>query len=1042
MHPTSPDGRGGLTVKADAITSEGAGGPSVSTDQTDYYPGDTVIITGTAWQPYESIALRLEETPTIHDPLEWNVTADSVGDFTDRTFVVEDHDFGASFKLYATGAASADTAQFAFTDANLDAKTNVEQVTSVTWTRYSAANTCTGASPSPATGGPSTVNTSGTTLYSGIPAGGSVKVNAWTSASGLKFMNWSKGPVTLTDSLACLNNNGSWVLNLGYLTATAISAAPPSPSTVGDLVTFSATVTKTFDNTAVAPNKVKFYDGGTNCTTGLGTQIIGPSGPNGENTNGAGIATLATSTLTAGVHTIWACYQEGSGPGGSWFFASGNSMSFTVNGLGPTKLVITTADINGVVGQCYGPITVQSQNAGGTPTNVLSAVTVNLSTDDAGTLYSDACTTVATSVTISSGTNSTTFYYKPTAVGNSPHTLTAADNASVLTSDTQDETVSKAATSTVLTSNINPSVYGQNVTLTATISVTAPGSGSPTGNVNFYEFTGVQSCTALGGAVAVGSQAVSGGTAAISLSTLAAGSHPLTACYVGDLNYLASNGGVTQVVNQAATSTVLTSSLNPSEYGQNVTLTATISVTAPGSGSPTGNVNFYEFTGAQSCAALGAAVALGSQAVSSGTAAITLNTLAVGSHPLTACYVGDLNFLASSGGLTQVVNPATTTLVLGVAPASQQYSDTTVFTATVTPYSILTQELTGTVYFYVAAASVTCGLTAGLPTGSVGTAAIADADNGVGSFRYRVSKPAGSYVVTACFYSTNTSFTNSNDTEALTVTAENAVVFDADYTPQPATVLTPGGLSSPIVLTLKVREKYPETNLTQSGPGGTDSAVVTAAGTGILSPSNQAIFGCVKGATTGTGYSQYTSWTCTTTLGLPADTYDVVITINSNGYWTGSDGIVVQVTDPSLGFATGGGWITLGGDRVNFGFQAKATVNKTKTNYQGSVLVIRHLPDGSIIRAKSNVFDGYAIVGTTATFTGKATYSVNGTSLGNFTFTGYAEDNGTPGKGVDKFGFYLASAGNQIATSTTLAGLPASAIVLGGGNIQVPQPGR
>jgi hypothetical protein len=935
VHPTSPDGQAGPTIKTDAVTSEGAGGPSISTDQTDYYPGDTVIITGTSWQPNESVALRLEETPTVHAPLEWNVTADSVGGFTDRTFVVEEHDLGTTFTLYATGASSADTAQFSFTDANLIAATNVEQVTNVTWTKYSAANNCSGASPG--TGGPSTVTTAGLTLYSAIPNPGSVKVDSWSSASGLKFRDWSKGAVSLTDSLACLNDNGTWTLNLGYLTATAISASPPSPSTLGDLVTFTATVTKTFNASAVSANKVKFYDGGTNCTSDLGTQIIGPSGVNGENLSGTGTATLPTSTLTAGAHTIWACYQEGSGPVGTYFFASGNSMSFTVNGLGPTKLVITTADINGVVGQCYGPITVQSQNAGGTPTNVLSNVTVDLSTDDAGTIYSDACTTVAASVTISSGTNSTTFYYKPTAVGNSPHTLTATDHAGVLTSDTQDETVNKASTSATAASDNNPSEFGENVTLSSVVSVVAPGSGSPTGTVSFYEFTGLQSCTSLGGAVAIAS-----GT------------------------------------------------------------------------------------------------------ISSGTASATLNTLTVGTHVITACYGGDSNYLASGSSiLSQVIDPATTTTVLGVSPASQQYSDTTVFTATVTPYSILTQELTGTVYFYVGASSVTCGLTAGLPVGYVGSDAIADADNGVGSFRYRVSKPAGSYTVTACFYSTNTSFTNSNDPEALTVTAENAVVFDADYTPQPASVLTPGGVSNLIVLTLKVREKYPETNsnLALAGPGGTDSAVVTANGTGVLNPNNHATFTCVKGATTGTLYSQYTSWTCTTTSGLSADTYDVAITINTNGYWTGSDGIVVQVSDPSLGFTTGGGWFYEGTDHVNFGFEAKANINKNKVSYQGGVLIIRHLPDGSVIRAKSNVFDGYTILNSTASFTGKATYSVNGTSLGNFAFTGYAEDNGTPGTGVDKFGFYLAYAGNQIQTST-LANLKTSAITISGGNIQVPQPSK
>src|SRR5262249_1125117 len=154
----------------------------------------------------------------------------------------------------------------------------------------------------------------------------------------------------------------------------------------------------------------------------------------------------------------------------------------------------------------------------------------------------------------------------------------------------------------------------------------------------------------------------------------------------------------------------------------------------------------------------------------------------------------------------------------------------------------------------------------------------------------------------------------------------------------------------------------------------------------------------------------------------------------------GSGDVVMTVTDPSLGFATGGGWFTMeNGDRVNFGFEVKATVNKQKTVYQGSVLVIRHV-GLDVIKVKGNVFDGYAIQNNTVTFSGKATYSLNGVSSGNFAYTGYGEDNATSGAGADKFGLYLGLSGNQVATAATLADLISSAKLLSGGNIQVPQP--
>jgi uncharacterized repeat protein (TIGR01451 family) len=47
-------------------------------------------------------------------------------------------------------------------------------------------------------------------------------------------------------------------------------------------------------------------------------------------------------------------------------------------------------------------------------------------------------------------------------------------------------TVSQAATTTVVTSNHNPSVFGQPVTLTATVTANPPGAGTPTGTVQFF----------------------------------------------------------------------------------------------------------------------------------------------------------------------------------------------------------------------------------------------------------------------------------------------------------------------------------------------------------------------------------------------------------------------------------------------------------------------------------------------------------------------------------------------------------------------------
>jgi hypothetical protein len=126
----------------------------------------------------------------------------------------------------------------------------------------------------------------------------------------------------------------------------------------------------------------------------------------------------------------------------------------------------------------------------------------------------------------------------------------------------------------------------------------------------------------------------------------------------GDSNFAAStSSGLTQTVNQGATTTVVSPSANPSVFGQSVTFTATVSVTSPAAGTPTGSVSFME-----------GASTLGSGSLSSGVATFATSALAVGSHSITAVYGGDSNFSGSTSLiLTQTVNAVP---VLLVTPAT------------------------------------------------------------------------------------------------------------------------------------------------------------------------------------------------------------------------------------------------------------------------------------------------------------------------------------------------------------------------------------
>ncbi|MFV8346098.1 gliding motility-associated C-terminal domain-containing protein [Flavobacterium sp. ZB4P13] len=89
---------------------------TVTTDKLDYSPGQTVIITGTNWQPGETVKLTLIETPLIHPEEYLYATADGAGNIYNNEYIIQLHDVGQSFTLTATGLTSGYSAQTFFTD--------------------------------------------------------------------------------------------------------------------------------------------------------------------------------------------------------------------------------------------------------------------------------------------------------------------------------------------------------------------------------------------------------------------------------------------------------------------------------------------------------------------------------------------------------------------------------------------------------------------------------------------------------------------------------------------------------------------------------------------------------------------------------------------------------------------------------------------------------------------------------------------------------------------------------------------------------------
>lgn len=207
------------------------------------------------------------------------------------------------------------------------------------------------------------------------------------------------------------------------------------------------------------------------------------------------------------------------------------------------------------------------------------------------------------------------------------------------------------ATQTSVGSSLNPSQVGQPVTYTATVTAVAgasqdPVPSSPTGVVTFDDGSSV-----ICSAVAVASTGTTTATATCTPPTYeTAAAHSISAIYTdntGDGNFGGSTGTLAQIVRPADTTSTVTAAPNPSTFGQQVTLSATVT---PGSGlAPTGTVTFYlgSPTGAREQLGSGTVTPSGT----TGRAALTTSALPPGSDSVYAVYGGSANDNASTSAI-------------------------------------------------------------------------------------------------------------------------------------------------------------------------------------------------------------------------------------------------------------------------------------------------------------------------------------------------------------------------------------------------------
>jgi hypothetical protein len=448
----------------------------------------------------------------------------------------------------------------------------------------------------------------------------------------------------------CLCNNSvssDESLTVTQATTTCSLTSTPNPSVFGQSVTFTATVTS---------------DTGQPGGSFLLTDDDGLSVP--VTVGGA----YSTDQLSAGTHSVVAEYQ------GTTNFAPSNSspVSQQVN-RAETRLALALASSSVPYGSdvgCTAAISVVAPGAG-TPNEDIYFL-VDSSQDGSATPSGmTAQYTILGSKLLPVGDHQVVARY----LGD--------DNFQPVDSTPQQLTFTPVNCTVILSASPQSVVYGQTVTLQATVAPTS-GQTVPTGTVTFADASTPWDPAPL-----------NQGVAQLSTSTLNAGTHTINAQYNPDTNNF--NGTtatpLSLTIDPASTQVAVSSNPNPAPYGQDIDFTITVTVTPPGSGTPDGGGVRLLIDG----------VERGSATLSNGAAQITvsgLTFLAVGDHAVVAEYAGAGNYGGNTSPTdTQTIDLAPTSLELQSSENPSTFGDNVTFTATVTSTSAGTPG--GVIDFYV-----------------------------------------------------------------------------------------------------------------------------------------------------------------------------------------------------------------------------------------------------------------------------------------------------------------------------------------------------
>jgi Bacterial Ig-like domain (group 3)/Galactose oxidase, central domain len=831
---------GGQDASSPPATLQSAevyGFATIKTDKADYQPGDTINISGSGWMPGEVVQMSLVEVPDLDgdSPIALTATADASGNFSNVTFPINVADLNVHFTLTAVGGAS--QAQTTFTDSvsfqigsvTVLGAQDPNPVLAGNNAQYGADAAHSIAVTFNANGGGSgtTSCTANLSVSAGLPSG----ATAAFSPSSLTTSGSSDQTLhtLLTINTASTTPAGTYTITVtaakgagcnGNDATTTATLVVVAPQLVFTNAPFSAIAGQ-----CSAVTVERQDSSGTPTTTG--SQVVNlstTSGGGGFYSNNTCTSGVSSTTITNG-NSDSTVYYKDSLDGNPTLTASASGFtSGTQNETINLQLAFTSSAFTVNTGVCSPLITLQSQNYAATLTAPSANRILSLSSSSGGgTFYSNStCTTSITTTVLNhsgAGAGTASFYYKDTTAGSPMVSV----SGTLLVSTMQTETINSAnvATTTTVSSSVNPSVFGESVTFTAVVSPNS-GTNTPTGTIAFViDGGGSVAGTPATCPVTAPANSLCATTSTSTLTVNGGVAHTVSANYTHTGSFSDSSGSLSggQTVGQADTTTTvtLTSGSSPSLVGDSLTFQAAVAAVSPGGGTPAGNVTFYD---GGTCSSPGTLLSGPTALNGSGLASFSTSSLTHGTHTILACYAGNSNYNASSNTLSQTVDyRATSTTVTSISPGSVPLGVGATVTVTVKDTSPGTASNPGGTVTLTTSGSGTFGTCTLAPSGSDSATCTASyTPSGT------VSDTSRTDTIKASFTASDSTHENSSDATGMPLTVTKR------STSTTVTSLTPNSVVVAQSTTVRVTVVDTESG-TVSDPGGTVSLASTGAGT-------------------------------------------------------------------------------------------------------------------------------------------------------------------------------------------------------------------